>query len=58
MKEEAKLANVKLQVIRDDFGHYPTIKHVFEMLDSTCVNPIPPKIVNYYQFLIRIGENL
>ena len=44
MKEEAKLANVKLQVIRDDFGHYPTIKHVFEMLDSTCVNPIPPKI--------------
>lgn len=44
MKEEAKFANVKLQVIRDDFGHYPTIKHVFEMLDSTCTNPIPPKI--------------
>ena len=44
MKEEANLANVKLQVIRDDFGHYPTIKHVFEMLDSTCTNPIPPKI--------------
>jgi len=38
MKEEANLANVKLQVIRDDFSHYPTIKHVFEMLDSTCVN--------------------
>ena len=44
MKEEAKLANVKLQIIRDDFGHYPPIKHVFEMLDSTCANPIPPKI--------------
>ncbi|MCR5065015.1 MAG: hypothetical protein K6A67_04525 [Bacteroidales bacterium] len=44
MKEEAKLANVKLQVIRDDFGHHPPIKHVLEMLDSTCANPIPPKI--------------
>lgn len=44
MREQAKQANVKLQVIRDDFGHHPPIKHVFEMLDSTFANPIPQKL--------------
>ncbi len=43
MSERAKQANVKLQIIRDNFGHHPAVKHTFEMLDSTFANPLPPK---------------
>ena len=43
MNERAKQANVKLQIIRDDFGHVPVVKRTFEMLDSTFANPVPPQ---------------
>ena len=43
MRSEAIQANVKLQVIRDDFGHVPSVKRTFEMLDSTFANPVPPQ---------------
>ncbi len=43
MNERAKQANVKLQIIRDNFGHVPVVKHTFEMLDSTFANPVPPQ---------------
>ena len=41
MKERAKQANVKLEVIRDEYGHVPAVRRTFEMLDSTFANPVP-----------------
>lgn len=43
MKERAKQANVKLEVIRDEYGQVPAVKRTFEVLDSTFENPIPSK---------------
>jgi len=43
MKERAKQANVKLEVIRDEYGQVPAVKRTFEVLDSVYANPIPPK---------------
>ena len=43
MKERAKQANVKLEVIRDEYGQVPAVKRTFEILDSVYANPIPPK---------------
>ena len=41
MNERAKQANVKLQVIRNEYGHVPAVKRTFEVLDSIYANPIP-----------------
>ena len=46
MEDKAKQANVKLQVIRDEYGHVPSVKRTFEILDSTYANPIPPMVEN------------
>ena len=43
MKERAKQANVKLEVIRDEYGQVLSVKRTFEMLDSTFANSVPPK---------------
>ena len=43
MKERAKQANVKLEVIRDEYGQVPTVKRTFEVLDSVYANPIPSR---------------
>ena len=43
MNERAKQANVKLQVIRDEYSHVPAVQRTFEMLDSTFANPVPPQ---------------
>ena len=43
MRSEAIQANVKLQVIRDEYGQVPAVKRTFEMLDSTFANPVPPQ---------------
>ena len=43
MRSEAIQANVKLQVIRDEYGHVPAVQRTFEMLDSTFANPVPPQ---------------
>ena len=42
MRAQAIQANVKLQVIRNDFGHHPAIARTFHMLDSIYHEPIPP----------------
>jgi len=42
MRDQAIQANVKLQVIRNDFGHHPAVVRTFHMLDSLYDNPIPP----------------
>ena len=41
MKERAKQANVKLEVIRDEYGQVPAVKRTFEVLDSVYADPIP-----------------
>lgn len=46
MEDKAKQANIKLQVIRDEYGHVPSVKRIFEILDSTYANPIPPMVEN------------
>ena len=43
MRDEAILANVKLQVIREDFGHHPAVARTFHMLDSIYAEPISKK---------------
>ena len=43
MREEAIHANMKLEVIRDEYGQVPAVKRTFEVLDSVYANPIPPK---------------
>lgn len=45
MRDEAIQANVKLQVIREDFGHHPAVARTFHMLDSLYDNPIPAKAI-------------
>jgi len=43
MKERAKQANVKLEIIRDEYEQVPTVERTFEVLDSIYANPIPSK---------------
>ena len=43
MRDQAIQANVKLQVIRNDFGHHPAVARTFHMLDSIYNEPIPPQ---------------
>ena len=42
-RDQAIQANVKLQVIRNDFGHHPAVARTFHMLDSIYYEPIPPQ---------------
>ena len=43
MKERAKQANVKLEIIRDEYGQVPAVKRTFEVLDFIYANPISSK---------------
>ena len=43
MRDQAIKANVKLQVICNDFGHHPAVARTFHMLDSIYNEPIPPR---------------
>lgn len=43
MKERAKQANVKLEIIRNEYEQVPTVERTIEVLDSIYANPIPSK---------------
>ena len=43
MKERAKQANVKLEIIRDEYGQVPAVKRTFVVLDFIYANPISSK---------------